>query len=148
MFFNTFTEEWTNILLHYCTVHVYVITAAQAAPFFVCSSCIKSMLQHVQRHVRRCERQLTAEAVVLTYGDSMLFLKCVTDRGGSERTKHVHLAFLRSTLGVNQELNAWTDIRRWACYTGKSLKRMDLYCPSMVRHGRIFAGKKGDGDED
>lgn len=24
---------------------------------------------------------------VLTYGDSMLFLKCVTDRGGSERTE-------------------------------------------------------------
>lgn len=26
---------------------------------------------------------------VLTYGDSMLFLKCVTDRGGSGRTKTI-----------------------------------------------------------
>lgn len=28
-----------------------------------------------------------AEVLVLTYGDSMLFLKCVTDKGGSERTE-------------------------------------------------------------
>lgn len=44
------------------------------------------------------------EAVVLTYGDSMLFLKCVTDRGGSERTKHARLAFDLRTPQVNQEL--------------------------------------------
>lgn len=48
MFFNAFPEEWANILLHYCTVHVCVLTAAQAAPFFVCSSVFKSVLQHVQ----------------------------------------------------------------------------------------------------
>lgn len=29
----------------------------------------------------------TAQPLVLTYGDSMLFLKCVTDKGGSEETK-------------------------------------------------------------
>ena len=28
-----------------------------------------------------------AAGVDVTYGDSMLFLKCVTDKGGSERTK-------------------------------------------------------------
>lgn len=28
-----------------------------------------------------------AEVLMLTYGDSMLFLKCVTDKGGSERTE-------------------------------------------------------------
>lgn len=41
----------------------------------------------------------SGEAVVLTYGDSMLFLKCVTDRGGSERTKHAHLAFGTNATG-------------------------------------------------
>lgn len=64
----------------------------------------------------------SGEAAVLTYGDSMLFLKCVTERGGSERTKHAHLAFVLLTLQVNQELNARVDIRRWASLMCKSLK--------------------------
>lgn len=46
-----------------------------------------------------------AEAVVLTYGDSMLFLKCVTDRGGSEGTKHVHLASHAHSL-----IPPWSDM--------------------------------------
>lgn len=64
----------------------------------------------------------SGEAAVLTYGDSMLFLKCVTDRGGSERTKHAHLAFVLRTPRVNRELNARTDIRRCASLMCKSLK--------------------------
>lgn len=35
----------------------------------------------------------TAEGLVLTYGDSMLFLKCVTDKGGSEGGKELNSAF-------------------------------------------------------
>lgn len=35
----------------------------------------------------------TAEVLVLTYGDSMLFLKCVTDKGGSEGGKDFNSAF-------------------------------------------------------
>lgn len=51
---------------------------------------------------KRCKRRWTIGATsgrlqglwdVFTYGDSMLFLKCVTDKGGSERKNTFNLAF-------------------------------------------------------
>lgn len=39
---------------------------------------------HSRSHLWQTAGSLTAD---FTYGDSMLFLKCVTDKGGSERTK-------------------------------------------------------------
>lgn len=58
----------------------------------------------------------TAEVLVLTYGDSMLFLKCVTDKGGSEGGKRFQFS-----------------ISSVECYRKQSDKRVSVTCKSFLR---------------
>ena len=59
--------------------------------------------------------------VGVTYGDSMLFLKCVTDKGGSERTEILKCSFvlLLKTTSTSQT-HGWIR-RQWTPGTQRHL---------------------------
>lgn len=60
---------------------------------------------HSRSHLWQTAGSLTAD---FTYGDSMLFLKCVTDKGGSERTKtfQISISFVEH---CEQKSETWTN---------------------------------------
>lgn len=58
----------------------------------------------------------TAEVLLLTYGDSMLFLKCVTDKGGSEGGKKFQFS-----------------ISSVECYKKQSEKWVSVTCKTLLR---------------
>lgn len=69
-----------------------------------------------KRCIRRCTVVATSGRLQglwagdFTYGDSMLFLKCVTDKGGSERTKTFKFS-ISSVEHHEQKSDTWMDYK-------------------------------------